>query len=80
MGNNLIFCTGPSAGSRVWGANIAGEIRKFNVQEGLTSDDDRLSKGLFRKLGDSKARLTHEEYEMMLEEYYEIRGWALYKF
>ena len=56
--------------------NIAQEIRKFNVQEGLTSDDDRLSKGLFRELTDTKARLTHEEYEFMLAEYYEIRGWA----
>ena len=57
--------------------NIAREIRKFNIQEGLTSDDDRLSKGLFRKLTDTGAALTHEEYELMLAEYYEIRGWVL---
>ena len=57
--------------------NIAGEIRKFNIQEGLTSDDDRLSKGLFNKLTDTGAELTHEEYETMLAEYYEIRGWTL---
>jgi aldehyde:ferredoxin oxidoreductase len=57
--------------------NIAGEIRKFNIQEGLTSDDDRLSKGLFKKLTDTSAELTHEEYETMLAEYYEIRGWTL---
>ena len=57
--------------------NIAGEIRKFNVQEGLTSADDRLSKGLFRKLDDTGAQLTHEEYEYMLTRYYKIRGWEL---
>ncbi|WP_457552969.1 aldehyde ferredoxin oxidoreductase family protein [Desulfobacula sp.] len=56
--------------------NIAREIRKFNVQEGLTRDDDWLSKGLFKKLSDSGAELTHEEYELMLGEYYELRGWA----
>jgi len=57
--------------------NIANEIRKFNVQEGLTSDDDRLSKGFFKALSDTGARLTHEEYEVMLAEYYDIRGWTL---
>ena len=57
--------------------NIAGEIRKFNVQEGLTSADDRLSEGLFRKLDDTGAQLTHEEYEFMLAQYYKIRGWEL---
>ncbi len=57
--------------------NIASEIRKFNIQEGLTSDDDRLSKGLFKKLTDTGAKITHEEYEYMLAEYYDIRGWDL---
>ncbi|MBC2704665.1 aldehyde ferredoxin oxidoreductase family protein [Desulfobacula sp.] len=57
--------------------NIAGEIRKFNVREGLTSTDDRLSKGLFKKLDDTGAQLTHEEYEYMLAQYYKIRGWEL---
>jgi len=57
--------------------NVAKEIRKFNIQEGLTSDDDRLSKGLFRKLSDTGAALTHEEYELMLAEYYAIRRWVL---
>jgi aldehyde:ferredoxin oxidoreductase len=57
--------------------NIAGEIRKFNIREGLTSDDDRLSKGLFKKLDDTGAQLTHEEYEYMLARYYKIRGWEL---
>ena len=57
--------------------NIAGEIRKFNIQEGLTSDDDQLSKGLFRKLSDTGAEITHEEYDLMLAEYYTARGWVL---
>ncbi len=57
--------------------NIAGEIRKFNVREGLTSADDRLSDGLFKKLDDTGAQLTHEEYEYMLAQYYKIRGWEL---
>ena len=57
--------------------NIAGEIRKFNIQEGLTRDDDRLSKGLFRKLSDTGAEITHAEYDLMLAEYYTARGWVL---
>ncbi len=56
--------------------NIAGLIRQFNLQEGLTMDDDRLSKGLFKKLVDTGAELTHDEYEFMLARYYKIRGWA----
>ena len=43
----------------------------------MTSDDDQLSKGLFRKLSDTGAEITHAEYDLMLAEYYTARGWVL---
>ena len=49
--------------------------RIFNLREGLTPQDDRLPKGLYRELEKTGHRITEEEMEFMLRDYYRLRGW-----
>ncbi len=56
-------------------ASISTLVRRFNIREGLTSEDDNLSKGLYRKLRDSEHQLKPEELEHMVQDYYRLRGW-----
>ncbi|MFZ7127352.1 MAG: aldehyde ferredoxin oxidoreductase family protein [Desulfobacterales bacterium] len=55
--------------------SISNIVRRFNIREGLTSDDDRLSKGLFKKVHETGRCLTEEEMNYMVADYYRLRGW-----
>ncbi len=50
-------------------------VRRFNLREGLKPEDDRLPKGLHRELEQTGHVLTEEELEIMLSEYYALKGW-----
>ncbi|MFH1154317.1 MAG: aldehyde ferredoxin oxidoreductase C-terminal domain-containing protein, partial [Pseudomonadota bacterium] len=54
---------------------ISSEARHYNLQEGMKADHERLPPGLHRKLKDSGAEITEHNMNVMLSEYYEIRGW-----
>lgn len=59
---------------------VAGQVlervREFNRRCGFTARDDTLPPRLVKEpLEDSGARLTREELEVMLAEYYAHRGW-----
>lgn len=54
---------------------VTNIVRRFNLREGLKPEDDRLPKGLHRKLKDSGHVLTREDLETMLADYYNLRGW-----
>ncbi|WP_419174233.1 aldehyde ferredoxin oxidoreductase family protein [Desulfosediminicola sp.] len=57
-------------------ADIATMTREFNIREGLSPADDRLPARLHKKaLPESGDRLSAEEMEFMLGEYYQLRGW-----
>ena len=57
-------------------ANINTVIRRFNIREGLTRQDDTLPKALFSKQpAGLKNPLTRSELNYMVEEYYQLRGW-----
>lgn len=56
-------------------ANISTLIRRFNIREGLQPDDDRLPKAFHKKFEHSDHVLKEDELEMMLKEYYSLRGW-----
>jgi aldehyde:ferredoxin oxidoreductase len=50
--------------------------RKFNLQEGLTREDDSLPPRLFKeKINEDSDGITPEELNRMVEDYYRIRGW-----
>lgn len=55
--------------------SVSNVVRQFNLQEGLTPEDDRLPKGLHRELKKTGHNLKTEELEYMLQDYYRLRGW-----
>ena len=56
-------------------AAISDIVRRFNIREGLTPDDDWLSPRLFQKLEKTGQQLKPEELAFMRREYYQLRGW-----
>lgn len=78
LGEIIYALTGlPSdeASLRKKAAAISTLVRQFNIREGLTSEDDRLPKGLFRALDNSGHMIEPEEMDYMLKDYYTLRGW-----
>ena len=63
------------AGLRQIARQIADIIRRFNLQEGLRPEDDRLPKVFHHKLEDSGLVITEDEIETMLQDYYQLHGW-----
>lgn len=54
---------------------VSTQVRQFNLREGLTVEDDRLSKGLYKSLADSGDQITEQELQQMIQDYYRLRGW-----
>jgi aldehyde:ferredoxin oxidoreductase len=70
--------TGLDAGKealRSKAAAISTLVRRFNLREGLKPADDRLPKALHRALEKTGQRITEDEMEFMLRDYYRLRGW-----
>lgn len=59
--------------------NINTTIRKLNQREGLNKNDDTLPQRFFNeglRTGASKnARIQKQEFKIMLDKYYKLRGW-----
>lgn len=66
---------GDEADLRKKAVAVSNLVRRFNIREGLTIEDDRLPKGLFKALKNSGHRITPEEMDIMLKDYYMLRGW-----
>jgi aldehyde:ferredoxin oxidoreductase len=56
-------------------ASISNIVRRFNIREGMTSEDDWLPPKLFKKLEKSGAEIKPEELAAMRKDYYQLRGW-----
>ncbi len=54
---------------------VTNIVRQFNLREGLQPEDDRLPKGFYQELKNTKNPLTEQELEQMLQDYYRLRGW-----
>lgn len=55
---------------------ITDDTRRFNLQEGLTIQDDHLPKRLYKELlPETEKGITVEQMELLLREYYLARGW-----
>lgn len=75
MGYSITTTDLQTVGERAWTMT-----RLFNAREGLDRDDDRLPPRLHEPLqagGPADGnRITEDEFETMLQEYYELRGWT----
>lgn len=57
-------------------SNVTNEVRKFNLREGMKPQEDTLPKRFFEEpLSDSGKIIKREDFEKMLSEYYQLRGW-----
>jgi len=56
-------------------ANISNIVRKFNIQEGLRREDDRLPSRLYKEALKSGHQISEAELERMVTDYYRLRGW-----
>jgi len=55
---------------------IADMTREFNIREGWKPEDDRLPKRFHKEALPSGNKLTSDEMEYMLSDYYKLRGWT----
>ena len=57
-------------------ANVTNNTRRFNIREGLTSEEDKLPKRFHKEvLPETQKIITEEEMDQLLKDYYKIRGW-----
>ncbi|MDD3472043.1 MAG: aldehyde ferredoxin oxidoreductase C-terminal domain-containing protein, partial [Syntrophaceae bacterium] len=56
--------------------SIANETRRFNIQEGLKTSDDKLPHRFYKEaLPESGKLITEAQMNQLMEEYYLARGW-----
>ncbi len=55
--------------------NISNETRTFNIREGLTQEDDMLPRRFFEEPIEEGKILKKEDFDRLLREYYELKGW-----
>lgn len=63
------------AGMRSIAANVTDATRWFNIREGLRPEDDHLPRRFYRDALESGKTITKDEMTILLEEYYQSRGW-----
>jgi len=78
--STIIKCTTglelDEAGMRAVARRVTDDTRRFNLREGLTPEDDRLPRRFHEEaLPEMGKVLAREDYEQMLLEYYQARGW-----
>jgi aldehyde:ferredoxin oxidoreductase len=56
--------------------HILHMTRMFNIGEGLTVEQDRLPKRLYKQVLPEGGSLPEDEMEYMLQDYYLLRGWS----
>jgi aldehyde:ferredoxin oxidoreductase len=57
-------------------SRICDTVRRFNIQEGLVPEDDRLPARLHRNALKSGHAITEQELQEMVLDYYRLRGWS----
>ncbi len=57
-------------------SDIINLAKSFNQREGLTKKEDKLPRRFFREvIGDAEKSIQPEDLDLMLKEYYKLRGW-----
>ncbi|BBO85235.1 aldehyde ferredoxin oxidoreductase family protein [Desulfosarcina ovata] len=56
--------------------SITADARRFNLREGLTPDDDRLSQRLMTEAIEDGNRLTDDDLQWMIRDYFQLKGWG----
>ena len=56
-------------------AAIATLVRRFNIREGLSPQDDKLPPRLHQRLAGSDKTISEAQLDTMVQDYYRLRGW-----
>ena len=75
MIGSLTGVTATTENLRKIAADISTLVRRFNLREGMSSEDERLPKQLHKKIESTGQVITEEELNVMLFDYYRLRGW-----
>jgi aldehyde:ferredoxin oxidoreductase len=51
-------------------------VRRFNLREGLTLDDDDLPSWIYENILDGESNITKTELRRMRSDYYSLRAWS----
>jgi aldehyde:ferredoxin oxidoreductase len=63
-------------GMRTVAGDILDNIRRFNLREGLTPEDDCIPGRFFREaLPETGKIITEDQMKQLLTDYYKERGW-----
>ena len=62
-------------GLKTIASGIINLAKNFNRQEGMTRKDDKLPRRFFREVLETGKTIQPGELEVMLKEYYQLRGW-----
>ena len=62
-------------GLKTIASGIINLAKNFNRQEGVTKKDDKLPRRFFREVLETGKTIQPGELEVMLKEYYQLRGW-----
>ncbi len=54
---------------------ISSKARQFNLREGMTIEHEKLPAAFYKKLEDSGAVITEDEFGILIKEYYSLREW-----
>ena len=61
---------------RTIAADVLDNIRRFNLREGLTPEDDRIPRRFFQEaLPETGKIITEDQMKQLLSEYYRERCW-----
>ena len=64
------------SGMRAIATAVSDDTRRFNLREGLTIEDDQLPSRFYTEaLPESGKVISREQMKIMLQEYYQARGW-----
>ncbi len=58
------------------GERIYNLTRMFSVREGVSRKDDYLPERMYQDRNDTKWKITKDDFDKLLDNYYELRGWG----
>jgi aldehyde:ferredoxin oxidoreductase len=61
---------------RTIAANVSDTVRRYNIREGLTMEDDKLPKRLLKETLKDGRGITEEQMAALVGDYYRLRGWS----
>jgi len=64
------------AGLQALAGRITDAARRFNLREGMSSEQDRLPERLFKENLEDGRSLSRTDQERLLQDYYRLRGWG----